>query len=74
MRILSSTLGMSLAEVRQVLGDPVARLQGYDPEGPANGCAYLRSRMIPLGLAFMFEKGRVVRIDVESGAPAVPAQ
>ena len=59
-------IGMSLAEVRRVLGDPRARLEGITPE-ELDSCAYLKSGVVPKHLGFMFAKGRVVRIDV-SGA------
>ena len=57
-------VGMSVADVRRVLGDSHARLDGNDPEVPLAECAYLRSHAIPNGLGLMFAEGRVVRIDV----------
>jgi len=55
---------MSLADVRRVLGDPRARLEGNTPEVPLEECGYLRSRSLPKELGLMFAHGRVVRIDV----------
>jgi hypothetical protein len=58
-------IGMSLGEVRRSLSDPRARLvDGPDPAEPLSECAYLESAAVPEGIAFMFAKGRVVRIDV----------
>jgi hypothetical protein len=54
-------IGMSLDEVRRVLGDPRAELKGDDE------CAYLQSKALPKGLGFMFAKRRIVRIDVSDG-------
>lgn len=55
---------MSLGEVRRVLGDARARLEGNTPEVPLDKCAYLESKVMPEALGFMFARGRVVRIDV----------
>jgi hypothetical protein len=57
---------MSLADVRRVLADPTAHLEGNTPEVPLDACAYLESKALPEHLGFMFGKGRVVRIDVSS--------
>ena len=58
-------IGMSLAEVRRVLGDPGAYLNGDNPDVPLEACAYLESRAIPERLGFIFTNGRVVRVDVD---------
>jgi hypothetical protein len=60
-------LGMTLSEVRRVLGDRAAHLEGNTPEVALGACAYLESKSIPKHLGFMFASGRVVRVDV-SGA------
>jgi hypothetical protein len=57
-------IGMTLAEVRGALGDRSAYLRGNEPEVPLTECAYVVSDLLPAGLGFMFEQGRVVRIDV----------
>ncbi|MBL8236725.1 MAG: hypothetical protein JNM66_04855 [Bryobacterales bacterium] len=57
-------LGMTLPEVRRVIGDPKANIEGNEPAVPLNECAYLRSNRLPSGLGIMFENWRVVRIDV----------
>lgn len=57
-------IGMSLAEVRRVIGDSSARLEGNAPEVPLSKCAYLESKTLPDGIGLMFAAGRVVRIDV----------
>jgi hypothetical protein len=57
-------LGMTLSEVRRVLGDRAAHLEGNTPEVALDVCAYLESKAIPEHLGFMFARGRVVRVDV----------
>ena len=57
-------IGMSLAEVRRVLGDPSARLEGNSPEVALDECAYLASKSLPEGIGLMLAGGRVVLIDV----------
>lgn len=53
-----------------MLGDPLAVLEGNTPKASADGCAYLKSATLPERLGVMFERGRVVRIDVrEAGIP-----
>ncbi|MBM3794796.1 MAG: hypothetical protein FJW31_12165 [Acidobacteria bacterium] len=59
-------VGMSLAEVRRVLGDPQASLEGLDPES-VNNCAHVRSARLPDGLGIMFSKGRLVRLEAWYG-------
>jgi hypothetical protein len=56
-------VGMSLPEVRDALGDSRAAIAGGDPDAP---CAYLSSPAIPAALGFMFDRGRLVRIDVDA--------
>ncbi len=55
---------MTLTEVRRVLSDTGARLEGNEPDVPLNECAYLKSQRLPSGIGLMFSQGRVVRIDV----------
>lgn len=57
-------LGMSLDQVRRVLGDAGARLAGNEPDVPLTECAYLESTRLPPSLNLMFEDGHLVRIDV----------
>jgi len=57
-------IGMSISDVRGALGDPQAYLAWTDKEPDNSECAYLQSSAIPKSLGFMFQKGRVVRIDV----------
>jgi len=63
-------IGMTLPDVRRVLEDPRARLHnfGLDPGLALDRCAYLDSWALPPGLGLMFDRGRVVRIDVSSVA------
>ena len=57
-------LGMSLEQIRRVLGDAEARLTGNEPDVPLSECAYLESARLPPSLNLMFEDGHLVRIDV----------
>jgi hypothetical protein len=59
---------MSLSDVRRILGDPKARLEGNAPVVPLDECAYIRSERLPEGLEFMLAQGRLARIDVFKGA------
>lgn len=52
--------GMSLAEARAALGDSLAGVP------PGDGCEYTMPASAPLGVSFMFENGRLVRVDVDS--------
>jgi len=67
--------GMSLAEVRQILGDQKASLYVSDPDNPRadEGCTYLESTSLPEHLGFMFDNRRVVRVDVSSRSVAQTA-
>lgn len=56
-------LGMTLAEVRQVLHEPNARLT-EDAAVPAAECAYLISSKLPEAVGVMFLNERVARVDV----------
>ncbi len=59
-------IGMSIAEVRKAIQDPEAVFKGDEKVKPDNaGCAYLQSARIPEGIGLMFQKGRLVRIDVD---------
>jgi hypothetical protein len=60
-------IGMSLSEVRRILADPQAALAWVGKEPDDSPCAYLRSAKIPQPLGFMFQHGRLVRIDVRGG-------
>lgn len=52
--------GMSVADARAALGDPLASV-------PADGsCILVVPAGVPAGLSFMVENNRVVRVDVES--------
>ena len=64
--------GMSLSEVRQIIGDPKASLYVSDPDNPLGdrGCTYLESARLPEHLGFMFDNRRVVRVDVSSRSVA----
>jgi hypothetical protein len=59
-------IGMTLAEVRVVLHDLKAYLAygSLDPEPDDCECAYLETVRIPKQIGLMFQKGRLVRIDV----------
>lgn len=57
-------IGMPLAEVRRVLGNPQARLETSMPGQSPEECSYVRSSALPEGIGVMFAGGRVVRIDV----------
>lgn len=59
-------IGMFIAEVRQALGDPQAFLAWIDKEPDTSQCAYLQSPVIPKSVGFMFQNGRVVRVDVRA--------
>src|ERR1051326_4105966 len=56
-------IGMTLAEVKKVLGDPRAMLKGNEPTVPLSQCPYLESTRTPTGLGLMFAGGHLVRID-----------
>lgn len=58
----SIRFGMTLPEVRQVLGDRAAYLEGTP--GDLEACSYLASKAVPKHLTFLFAGGRVVRVDV----------
>ncbi len=58
-------IGMSVVDVRRVLNDPDAHLAWGDSEPDNSECAYLQSTHKPKQLEFMFQKGKLVRIDVE---------
>jgi len=64
--------GMSLSEVRPIIGDPKASLYVSDPDNPLGdrGCTYLESARLPEHLGFMFDNRRVVRVDVSSRSVA----
>jgi hypothetical protein len=57
-------LGMTLDQVRRVLGKPKA---GFQPHAPveADVCAYLEHEAAPTGISIMFAGGRVVRVDID---------
>jgi hypothetical protein len=55
---------MSINAVRQVLADPMAYLAYANREPDNSDCAYLQSAVKPEPVGFMFQKGRLVRIDV----------
>ena len=59
-------IGMSLIEVRKVIQDPKAFLAdgSMDPEPDDSECAYLESIRVPKQMDLMFQKGKLVRIDV----------
>jgi hypothetical protein len=63
-------IGMSLPEVRKAIADPSARLVWIEQEDPAgvNGCSYLESRALPSKVGIMFNKQRVVRVDIDEGS------
>lgn len=67
--------GMSLSEVRQLIGDPNASLFVSDPDNPLGnrGCTYLESPRLPEKMGFMFDNLRVVRVDVFSRSVAQTA-
>jgi hypothetical protein len=58
--------GMSLSDVRKIIGDPNASLFVSDPDNPLGdkGCTYPESLRLPEKLGFMFDNHRVVRVDV----------
>ncbi len=57
-------IGMTFSEVKRVLKDPRASLEGPDD---VESCAYLQSATLPeRHIGFMFEHGRVVRFDVSA--------
>jgi hypothetical protein len=58
--------GMTLPDMRRLLGDPRAKLEQLD--GPQ--CSYVESNAIPEGLGFMFFYRHLVRIDVDK--PGIP--
>lgn len=55
-------VGARLAELAPMLA------QGSDTVALAGGCAYVQIAEAPAGLGFMLEDGRIVRVDVDSGA------
>lgn len=57
-------IGMSISEARRVLGDPQAYLSYLDKEPDNSPCAYMETSAVPRGVGLMFQKGRLVRIDV----------
>lgn len=57
-------VGMSLRQIRAVLGDPKASLGGNDPVVPLDECAYVESDAVPDAIGLMMAHGRVVRVDV----------
>jgi len=59
-------IGMSISEVRKVIGDPSAHLVWLDQSDPKgiNECSYLETRALPVGLNVMFNRQRVVRIEI----------
>jgi hypothetical protein len=59
-------LGMTFEQVRKLLADPRAHLEGNEPDVPLQSCAYLESKVSPKGLGIMFAKGRVIRWDVSA--------
>src|SRR5215813_10926486 len=64
-------VGMSLSDVRNVLSDPKAHLfwlELDDPKG-VNGCSYLESMALPSKVSVMFNRQRIVRIDINGGSP-----
>jgi hypothetical protein len=67
--------GMSLSEVRNLIGDSNASLYVSDPDNPLGnrGCAYLDSSRFPDEMGFMFDNHRVVRVDVFSRSVAQTA-
>jgi len=63
-------IGMSLPEVRKAIADPSAKLVWLEPEDPSgvNGCSYLESKALPAKVGIMFNKQRVVRVDIDEGS------
>jgi len=57
-------IGMTLEQVRRVLGDRQAVLVGPYPNMPLEECAYLETSKTPKELGIMFMRGKVVRVDV----------
>jgi hypothetical protein len=62
-------IGMSLDTVRRVIGDAGAHLACAEREPDDSECAYLQSPRKPEHLEFMFQMGRLVRIDVHEPGP-----
>src|SRR6185436_8670527 len=62
-------IGMTLAAVRRVIGDAGAHLAYAEREPDDSECAYLQSPRKPERLEFMFQSGRLVRIDVHETGP-----
>jgi hypothetical protein len=65
------TIGASIGEVRRIVDDPTATLvqalrqQGSLPQEPDDSpCAYLATAKVPSSIGLMFQRGRLVRIDV----------
>jgi len=67
--------GMSLSEVRRIIGDPTASLYVSDPDDPLGdrGCTYLESRRLPEHIGLMFDNRRFVRVDISSRSVAQTA-
>jgi hypothetical protein len=64
-------IGASISEVRRIVGDPNARLvQALRQNQPLPGepddspCAYLATEKVPDQIGLMFQRGRLVRVDV----------
>jgi hypothetical protein len=57
-------IGMTISDVRRALDDPQAHLAWVGREPDTSECAYLQSSSIPKPLGLMFQKGRLVRIEV----------
>ena len=57
-------IGASLDETRRALADRKATLQGSAPRSPIDECSYLATDALPDGFTVMFQRGRVVRIDI----------
>jgi hypothetical protein len=65
------TIGTSIGEARRLVGDPAATLvQALDARQPLSSepdnspCAYLATSKVPEQIGLMFQRGRMVRIDV----------
>jgi hypothetical protein len=66
------TIGVSLGEVRRIVGDPTAilLLSLHDARPPLprepddSPCAYLATTKVPNQIGLMFQRGRLARIDV----------
>ena len=61
--------GMSLPQVRQLLGDRGAYLLAPDPNDKSdNGCTYLQTSSVPDGVQLMFDNRRLVSVDISERA------